>query len=170
MLGTDVTAITTIPDGTAKPAIFLSSADPQSYTLAACYDPTVSPYYGWGTQRVEQAKDQMADALLVALGTNDIRVLQRTPEQIVACLVDMSVAALPLRTFIATLPPDFEFADQTVIQDTNQLIRDTFDAENILDFDSGFTEDLFRDPVHLNDAGQLLRAQRARQKLAAADH
>jgi lysophospholipase L1-like esterase len=59
--------------------------------------------------------------------------------------------------------------DATGSVQTNALVRGAFDPEDVVDFDDGFGRDLFLpDGVHLNDAGQRLRAQRAREKLSRA--
>jgi lysophospholipase L1-like esterase len=159
--------ILTVPDLIEKPTEFLSSSEPQGYTLSACYDPVLSQYYGWGVQRVAEAKTQLADNILVALGTNDIRVLHRTPAEIIACLQAVVAAAAPLRTFIATIPPDHSAtADPVTINQTNALIVTTFPASKVIDFSTGFGPEYFdADGVHLNDAGQQLRALRAQAKL-----
>ena len=118
----------------------------------------------------QDPKHPAMDALIAAFGTNDLRTSSN--EEIVAGYQQLIAAAAPIKTFIATVPPytgsDAALYDATArVPQINQLIRFTFPAWQVIDFDTGFTSEYFDyndspgDGVHLNKSGQILRALRA---------
>ncbi len=119
-----------------------------------------------------------ADAVIVSAGTNDLQVFNATPRAVVDCYQQMqaSAAEAHMAFFVATTPPVYPpypdaAASNHVIGELNALIRATFDPRIVIDFDSGFTADMFP-PIgngrHVNDDGQKLRARRVAERLTAA--
>jgi GDSL-like lipase/acylhydrolase family protein len=116
------------------------------------------------------------DAIVSALGTNDLVGQLATPEEVVSCYRDMQAAAAigNVPFFVATTPPvypphpDADYWNGLTSQ-LNALVRATF--KGVIDFDTGFTPDMYLDDgtgLHLNDAGQHLRAERVVAAIKAA--
>jgi hypothetical protein len=108
------------------------------------------------------------DAIVSALGTNDLKGEFATPGEVVGCYLDMQAAAASSNVpfFVATTPPvyppypDAEHWNDLTSQ-LNALVRATF--VGVIDFDTGFTPDMYLEGGggrHLNDAGEHLRAER----------
>ena len=126
----------------------------------------------------DMAANNQADAILVTAGTNDLQSFNATPQTVVDCYRTMQVAAarVGMAFFVATTPPvfpPFPNADSwnQTIGELNALIRATFDPRITIDFDSGFTADMFPaigNGRHINDDGEKLRARRVTDTLTAA--
>jgi hypothetical protein len=114
--------------------------------------------------------DNHADGVVVAAGTNDLEGFNATPQDVVNCYLGMQSAAEMdgLDFFVATTPPvypPYPDADtwNELTSQLNALVRLTFDAKIVIDFDTGFTPDMYLSTGngrHLNDIGEQLRAQR----------
>jgi len=108
-----------------------------------------------------------ADIIIVALGTNDINGWGIPPKTVVGCLEDLQAFLGMRQLFVALTPPVNPpvvnaAAKNVLIDDLNTRLRTAFPTASIIDFHDGFTVDLFYpDGVHLNPAGQQLRAERA---------
>jgi lysophospholipase L1-like esterase len=125
----------------------------------------------WAVPQLERALAAGADVVLIALGTNDLAVLFRSPEEVVDC--HRAIARLLPRgvVFLVALPPP-GYADHAwfspAARDLANRLRAAF-APNVIDFASGFSNDLLDDDgLHMNHAGQALRASRAIEALARA--
>lgn len=106
------------------------------------------------------------DAVLAAFGTNDA-LWGSAPAGIRDAYLALEARARAdgLAFFVATTPPIIGCPQCTA--ETNALLRDAF-ADCLIDFDTGFTATYFiADGVHLNQAGQNLRALRAYEALGA---
>jgi lysophospholipase L1-like esterase len=135
----------------------------------------------WGANNgqvwVGSSANGHADAIIVAAGTNDLGGPSVTPEQVVECYSGMQSEARQrgIAFFVATTPPVYPpYPDSGAynerIKTLNALIRSTFDPGAVIDFDSGFSREMFlaAGGQHLNDAGQKLRAERVAAALSAA--
>ena len=140
----------------------------------------VSTFWGgnFGLVEIHQAALHQADAVIVSAGTNDLQMHHATPQAVVDCYRNMQAAAAKahMAFFVATTPPVYPpYADaeaqNRASSELNALIRATFDPRIVIDFDSGFTADMFP-PIgngrHLNDDGEKLRARRVAKTLTAA--
>jgi lysophospholipase L1-like esterase len=151
--------------GTRRPLVLRGvSVDPADYTFAAC----THPLLGGG---LDNARRLLApgdvDVLVIALGTNDLKY-GTMPAATVDCLRKIVTLAhdAGARSLVATVPPIHDpTVDAALVPTTNALIRAWFPARDVIDFDSGFRARLYLDHVHLNDAGQRLRARRAAEAL-----
>lgn len=122
-----------------------------------------------------------ADAIVLALGTNDLQsdVAPAPPADVVACYRAVAAAAekAGVSLFVATTPPvyppwlngtggaEYWNAETAAL---NARVRAAFDPSRVIDFDSGFTADMYVDGRHLNAVGQQLRARRAARTIAAS--
>ena len=128
---------------------------------------------GSGTHQLDAAlQSEAIDALVVAFGTNDLRLRRKSwpAEEVLATYKDLQARTLATgrRFFIATTPPIFGPNEELskTIRELNELIRSQFSPEAIIDFDSGFTASMFRpDGVHLMPNAQSLRTTRAASKI-----
>lgn len=111
------------------------------------------------------------DAVVAAFGTNDANSYATwTPQQAIAALqqTDSDLHAQGIQLWVATAPPSTLPAPQQAWQATfNELVRTTFCRW--VDFTTGFEPYLQADGVHLDDAGQALRADRVKQALTTKD-
>jgi lysophospholipase L1-like esterase len=112
------------------------------------------------------------DAVVLAFGTND-RMLGRSPVEIHdAYVVEAARAAeAGVAFFVATTPPLGGCVGEACprIFELNALLRATFGSA-VLEFFTGFTgEHMHPDRIHVNAAGQALRAERALAVLAPGD-
>ena len=126
------------------------------------------------TQQMAAVLPAQPDAVVLAFGTND-RFAGSTPQQIEdAYETQAGVAAdAGVAFYVATTPPVGGCIGGGAglpcarIAEQNALLRAAF-APNVLEFDDGFsTPHFFDDRIHLNTAGQTLRAERALDVLAA---
>ena len=118
-----------------------------------------------------------ADGVVVAAGTNDLENFSATPQDVVNCYLAMQSAAEidGIDFFVATTPPvypPYPDADtwNEVTSQLNALVRATFDPKIVVDFDTGFTADMYLptgNGRHLDDTGEQLRAQRVAAVLGA---
>lgn len=140
----------------------------------------VSTFWGGnsGLAEIHVASLHQADAVIVSAGTNDLQVFNATPQAVVDCYRNMQAAAAEahMAFFVATTPPvyppcaDAESWNQAS-SELNALVRSTFDPRIVIDFDSGFTADMFPangNGRHVNDDGEKLRARRVADTLSAA--
>jgi lysophospholipase L1-like esterase len=122
----------------------------------------------WAIPQLEALRAAHLDVVIAAFGTNDLETLHETPKHIVGCYRRLVAAAAPARVLIATTPPMFPpRPDYHIPIDVlNALLAVAFPPDQLVDFHTGFERDLFLpDGLHLNDAGQRLRAERARAAL-----
>jgi len=119
-------------------------------------------------QETEALSDPPADALVVAFGINDVSNGKIVEELIVVykAMVKMSQGR---PVFIATTPPAYVGlldADRVeklnaIVDRLNALVRSTFPPSRVIDFDTGFSRDLYMpDGVHGNDAMEALMTKR----------
>jgi lysophospholipase L1-like esterase len=108
-----------------------------------------------------------ADALVVAFGINDVSN-GRIVEELIVVYKAMVAKSQGRPVFIATTPPayvgllDAEKVEKlnAVIERLNAVIRSTFPPSRVIDFDTGFSRDLYTfDGVHGNDAMEALMAK-----------
>ncbi|MBM4243667.1 MAG: SGNH/GDSL hydrolase family protein [Deltaproteobacteria bacterium] len=131
----------------------------------------VSPnlrFFSDATQQMARVLPEGPDAVVLAFGTND-RFQSRTPEEVQAAYeVQAAVAsAAGVAFYAATTPPlggciagGAGLPCQRIAQQ-NALLRAAF-GERVLEFFDGFgTPHFYPDDIHLNVAGQALRAERA---------
>jgi lysophospholipase L1-like esterase len=102
------------------------------------------------------------DAVVLAFGTND-RLAGGSPTEIrdaYATLVDV-VEEAGLTAYVATTPPTRPCIDDGCpsIASANTVLQQSF-GKRVIDFFDGVTRDDMLDHVHLNAAGQTLRAER----------
>ncbi len=129
----------------------------------------------------ESAIGNGADAIIVALGTNDLQRDHASADQIIGCFREIEALARRsnVPTFFATTPPvyppyhdslgDAEYWTAQTAH-LNAAVRSSFDPRFVIDFDSGFSaEHYLPDGRHLNETGQHLRAERAVAALRAAE-
>lgn len=124
-----------------------------------------------------------ADGILVVAGTNDLLGEGAMPQDVINCYLNMQAAAEAdnMDFFVATTPPVYPpwsngliaSADDAnaLIDQLNALVRSTFSASVVVDFDSGFYDtSLYLNGMglHFNDTGQQMRAQRVLTMLKAA--
>jgi len=117
------------------------------------------------------------DVVMAAFGTNDV-VLPHggRPEDI----VDYHNRAFRrarshgLLAFVATVPPAFLnpktgriHRPLDAIRLTNELLRETFPRRVLLDFERNMRRQKYLDHLHMNAAGQAVRAREARRRLVA---
>lgn len=111
-----------------------------------------------GRSQLAEALQNNADAILIALGTNDMQVWRQTPDQVVASLQALCRATHSRWCRVATLPP-YTFRDLDV-EPYNLAIRAAF--PDAFDFTTDITTD---DGVHLDPASQDIAAARVLQIL-----
>lgn len=115
-----------------------------------------------GEKQLAAALELQVDAVVMAFGTND-RLQGRTPAEIVEAYSALADAA-GVEVFVATTPPmgGCSGAGCGRIVEANALLEARFPGRTV-DFFSGFTDEHFRlpDRIHMNEAGQALRAERA---------
>jgi len=119
----------------------------------------------WAQPQLASALAQGADVIVAAFGTNDIGVLDRPPAAIVACYRALAAQVAGGRAFFVALTPPLYLPDGRTdvrVDALNTAIRAAFPAEQLIDFHSGMTRDLYApDGTHMNDAGQTERTRRA---------
>lgn len=116
--------------------------------------------------------DDHPDAIVLAFGTNDIRVASSSAADIVSEYARQKAKAETqgVKTFIALTPyfattfPD-EKMWNTKINKLNALIRATFAPSDILDFNSNMLPGDYQDAAHIGTSGQLKRASGAYKRL-----
>jgi len=150
-------------------------ARPVEWTEVAVGGATVcNPGDGWvwaGVQ-LESALVRHADGIVLAFGTNDLGRAHRQPAEVVACYRTI-VARVPttVAVWIALTPPIYakDGTPSPEVERLNDELRAAFPPAQLVDFWTGFGPDLYagldawntEKLVHLNDAGQQLRARRA---------
>lgn len=125
------------------------------------------------TQQMAEVLPQRPDAVVLAFGTND-RFAGSTPQQIEAAYETQAAvaAAAGVAFYAATTPPVGVCIGGGAglpclrIAEQNALLRAAF-TTHVLEFNDGFSTPHFKDDrIHLNTAGQVLRAERALDVLA----
>lgn len=116
-------------------------------------------------QQMEQALAAEADAVVLAFGTNDSLQGRRAEESLAAYREQADVAvAAGLDVFVAETPPMGGCIDEGcgAVWRLNGFLADAFPGR-VVDFFTGFGNEMFGafDLIHLNAAGQMLRAERA---------
>jgi lysophospholipase L1-like esterase len=113
-----------------------------------------------------------ADVIFLAFGTNDLRGGQgQTPYEVLACYQGLVAQAAQdgVEVIVATTPPVYGdgpaiAANNLLVDQLNMLVRAAF--PHVVEFHDGFTQEYFLpDGVHVNDAGNDLRARRAIEAL-----
>ena len=123
----------------------------------------------WAGPQLERALAGRPDVVVAAFGTNDLAVLHRRPEAVVECHAALR-RALPedVVFLVALAPPAYEAHAWLApgVSELGRLLRASFPPRHLVDFESGFTRgDFEADGLHANEAGQRLRAERARAVL-----
>lgn len=120
-------------------------------------------------QQLNWALFQWADVVVFAFGTNDLRLLNATPAALAGRLHDLAAMAEAAHViaFVATVAPNYyDPGFDVLVADVNARLR-ADPALRIVDFDTNFGPELFLpNNIHLNSAGQELRAARALIALA----
>lgn len=116
-------------------------------------------------QQMEQALAAEADAVVLAFGTNDSLQGRRAEESLAAYQAQADVALTAgLDVFVAETPPMGGCIDEGcgAVWRLNGFLADAFPGR-VVDFFTGFGNEMFGafDLIHLNAAGQMLRAERA---------
>ena len=131
---------------------------------------TVAPHRYGGSDATAQmlaALDLQPDAVVLAFGTND-RMHGRKPNEIRdAYLAHAEVAELAgLAVYVATTPPTAKCVGEgcPLIAAANEVLLEAF-GDRTIDFFTGFEAEHLMDALHLNAAGQELRAERALRAL-----
>ncbi|MEO2168639.1 MAG: SGNH/GDSL hydrolase family protein [bacterium] len=123
-----------------------------------------------GAVLLERALSEEPDAVLLALGTNDLDYFHA--DDVAGDAADRvgkmkefetKVLAAGAEFFVALVPPRYDGVDPAGALDAfNAEIRKTWPAEQILDFHSAMPRSLFRgDGLHFTGPGQAERARRA---------
>jgi lysophospholipase L1-like esterase len=127
-------------------------------------------------QQLTLALAAHADVVVFAFGTNDVRLSEQqswTAAAIASRLHDLAAIAeqAHVTAFVATVPPNYaDIGGDAMVVDVNRALRaDAALTGRLIDFDSGFEPAYFVPKnVHVNDAGQELRAARALIALVVA--
>jgi hypothetical protein len=125
----------------------------------------VPAFAGW-TQVHTAINHLNAEMVVLAFGTNDLGVLASFPGSIAVQyqITVASIEAAGVRALVATTPfnPSSDTAAYiNAVSSLNTLLRATFPARQIVDFDSWCTAAHFKtDIIHLNTAGQVERGNR----------
>lgn len=136
---------------------------------------TVTPNLRFDSDATQQMAEVLAlepDAIVLAFGTNDF-LQQRSVDEIVDAYVVQSetAAAAGVAFFVGATPPMGGCSGTGCgqIYELNQRLAEVFPG-HVADFFSGFIDADYRVPdrIHLNDAGQALRAERALEVLTRA--
>ncbi|MEK7630886.1 MAG: GDSL-type esterase/lipase family protein [Patescibacteria group bacterium] len=114
------------------------------------------------------------DVIILPFGTNDINLFHRTPEEIVAAYSEnkATAEAAGFPVFIALTPPlqdGILGIPQPEREATNNLIKQTFPSEYIIDFSSTMIPEDYGDLVHMNNYGQFERARKAYERFLYSD-
>lgn len=118
---------------------------PVGWPLIWSYDGT------WQLDEVNRRGD--VDAVIIALGTNDGTRSAKRIEKCIGMLVKRAEEN-GLHAFVATIPPNWSSAEQNRKRTrVNAWIRATY-PDTFIEFNFGFTQDLFRDAIHFNKDGQ----------------
>lgn len=123
--------------------------------------PPVPFYGGWWIQRI--VTSWHPDILIVAFGTNDVRIPGIRAMDIALRLVEQVIAldGQGVHAYVALIPPFFEPApvsDNALIDQTNMILAFAL-GSRMMDFHSGFVrEDFTADGVHLTPSGHQKRA------------
>lgn len=168
----------TFPDLERRPLSWCNATAPliwnPNYRIAnhAFFGAQVTEGQHSGKAQLETAFAWGSDAVILAFGTNDLALGRKTPSEIVATYQRLVEQAEKkgLTAYVATTPPTYQrgatWAAQ--VQPLNSLLEQTFPPEQLIDFHSGFTQNYFlADGVHINPAGQELRAERAAARLVS---
>lgn len=117
----------------------------------ATSNPDWYPYDGVG--QLEAALEMDPDLIIIALGTNDLGLLGKTPAETAAAIHFLNETAefYGVPTLVASVPPSTLIAGA---EDTNLLLN--YD----IDFYLGFQPLLDPDGVHFLEEGHVLRAER----------
>jgi len=112
-----------------------------------------------------------ADALVVAFGVNDL-YLGATVEEVIVMYKALIRKGQGRPVFIATTPPAYLGESDNAkrlnksIERLNETVRSTFPASRVVDFDTGFTADLYIwDGLHGSNAMEALMASRVADAL-----
>lgn len=133
----------------------------------------------WAQVQYAAARDELGAELVIAsFGTNDVHLLGLPPAQVVSCYERLwrRARADGVHILLALAPPTFEaWDDGEPINDDlaalDRQLRETFPDEHLVDFATGFEKARYflpNDPLHFNDAGQRLRAERVAAAVAAS--
>jgi len=164
-------------DGEVLPAEFVSYAWAGT---TVCENPKsrghlgARPQYTVSRDRVDPGP---ADAAVIAFGTNDYGVLRKSPAEIARCYrelvneadrdgIPVWVGFTPPVAAWTSFKPEYLAAlalRNRHAEETNQLLRRTFPVHLLVDFSSNFGDlELFldNDPLHFNNVGQRMRAER----------
>jgi len=126
-----------------------------------------------GDEQLEYAlREDAVDAVILAYGTNDVRLPDATTERVMFNYTSLWRRAYEagVDVFAALTPPTRSNPPETLaaITHLNTLLQQTFPPSRVIDFFSGVAETDFDDELHLGAAGQRQRAERAYAVLAAA--
>ncbi len=120
-------------------------------------------------------QDVPAEIVILAFGTNDIDLMRLPPATVIDCYRAIWERAESdgVKAYLALIPPAFEWTEtgsqaefNAKIIETNRLLRREFPSDRWIDFHTEFSNRKYfvaLDPVHFNEAGQRLRAQRVRE-------
>jgi lysophospholipase L1-like esterase len=117
-----------------------------------------------GPGQVRRAWAYHPDAVVIALGTNDVRV-GRSADAVIAALEDLEHRALAfsVAVWVATIPPNYEPGWDSTREGVRRVVNATLRSihpTSTLEFDEGFDRaDFTRDGLHLSAAGQARRAR-----------
>jgi hypothetical protein len=128
---------------------------------ATVTDPGID--WRWAGVQRDQARAWHADLAIAAFGTNDLRVLRREPAAVVDGYLALIEQLAPVPVLIALTPPfvDVDGHSAPAVDDLNRRLAAAFPADRLLDFHTGVDPPALDDGVHLRDAAQADRADRA---------
>jgi lysophospholipase L1-like esterase len=113
-----------------------------------------------------------ADAVILAYGSNDVRLRGVTPTQVGHAYAQLWQRGheAGIDVFVALTPPTHNGKHQVdaAIVELNEKLRQIFPEDRVIDFWSGFAPGDFFDEVHLGESGHARRAQLAWDVLRAA--
>jgi len=111
------------------------------------------------------------DAVVLAYGTNDLSMVKASPVEIADAYSRLRqlARAAGADVFVALTPPiqPAQGGINAQVVEINELLRDRFPSDRVIDFWSGMTRRDFADSVHLVGSGQEKRARAAWATLSA---
>jgi lysophospholipase L1-like esterase len=115
---------------------------------------------GRGPDLLRQGLPAGPDLVITAFGTNDVQ--QGAGGVAVGCHRVLEEMAAPAPVLIGLVPPIFMPATDwnPGVDAINRQLRDAFPPNRVVDLWTGFGRQHYEGPVHLNAAGQALRAER----------
>ncbi len=162
-LGDSNTAPLGVPGNKGAPSwCELMERDTQNCAWGAATAADIGNPFGTpnGHRQLEAADARTA---VIAFGTNGLGFAMRSPETVVADILELQHEAddLGFVAYVATVPPRRDGLDIGEAETTNAILATRIEPDRLIDFYSGMEQHLRPDGIHFRPAGQMLRAERA---------